>query len=72
MKFGKRIVSLFLAVLMATSVVTAVDFSAFADSNSGTNVDINAIAKDNSSIAIGDYITLGTYYANRCYGVVWI
>ena len=62
MKFGKRIVSLFLAVLMATSVVTAVDFSAFADSNSGTNVDINAIAKDNSSIAIGDYITLGTYY----------
>ncbi|SJZ43644.1 DUF6273 domain-containing protein [Eubacterium coprostanoligenes] len=62
MKFGKRLISLFLAVLMATSVVTAVDFSAFADSNSGTNVDINAIAKDNSSIAIGDYITLGTYY----------
>lgn len=33
MKFGKRLISLFLAVLMATSVVTAVDFSANAQAD---------------------------------------
>ena len=43
MKFGKRLISLFLAILMATSVVTAVDFSAYADYKNGeTGADFDA------------------------------
>ena len=82
MKLCKKIISLILAVLMATSALTVVDFSAYADykngetsadfdtgnlSNSGsTGYDQNIYVS--SKISVGDYYTLGSYYGEP---IVW-
>ena len=56
MKFCKKIISLILAVLMATSALTVVDFSAYADYKNGeTSADFDADTIDSTSVSNGIY-----------------
>lgn len=51
MKFGKRLISLFLAILMTTSALTVVDFSAYADYKNGeTSADFDADDSKSASV----------------------
>lgn len=56
MKLCKKIISLILAVLMATSALTVVDFSAYADYKNGeTSADFDADTIDSTSVSNGIY-----------------
>ena len=56
MKLCKKIISLILAVLMATSALTVVDFSAYADYKNGeTSADFDADTIDSTSVSKGIY-----------------